>query len=194
METKSPLDVGIDPIEDTIIEDVSPSYENRDIEIPLEIKERYASAFQELGADYFITITYHPRCRLLFDQFTPSAQLSATRKELVALLKLGTNFILKPELTQQGKIHYHAMLKITDKIKWYKKILPTLNAYGRMRVENIRNAEKCMNYILKEYNDYCQIFNKSYILYHNCTSFRLAETPVNDVIELSKFIKKLKDK
>lgn len=163
------------------------------IDVPTDVINKFSPLFINLGADYFLTVTYHPKCRLLFNCFNPAQQLHETRRELLTLLKGACLFILKPELTLQGKIHYHAVVRITDKIKWYKSVLPKLNSYGRMRVETIRNGENCMKYILKEYNEYCEIFNKSNILYHNCSNFKITEMPVNDEICLKKFLLKLND-
>lgn len=163
------------------------------LDVPTDVLNKFSPVFHKLGADYFLTVTYHPKARILLDCFSPAQQLHETRRELLQLLKGACIFILKPELTLQGRIHYHAMLRITDKIKWYKNVLPQLNKYGRMRVEAVRNGENCMKYMLKEYNEYCEIFNKSNILYHNCSNFKITEMPINDDILLNKFIRKLSE-
>lgn len=42
-------------------------------------------------------------------------------------LELCSNhFLVYPEFDDSGRLHYHGIIDVKDEIKWYKKVLPTL--------------------------------------------------------------------
>lgn len=40
------------------------------------------------------------------------------------------SYEIYPEMTIAGNIHFHGVLNIKDKVKWFKKILPTFKYHG----------------------------------------------------------------
>ena len=48
-------------------------------------------------------------------------------------------FIIYPELTIQGNIHYHGILHVSDKVKWHKKVLPTFKYHGFVCIKRHNN-------------------------------------------------------
>lgn len=65
------------------------------------------------------------------------------------MLNIG-EFMLYPEFTDNGRLHYHGMVWIKDQIKWYKKTLPTLNQLGYVMVKN-HIDDGWEDYILKNW-------------------------------------------
>ena len=51
-----------------------------------------------------------------------------------------------------GNIHYHGLFSISDKIKWYKSVLPTLKRNGYVKVVKVveKHRDKWVKYIVKE--------------------------------------------
>lgn len=166
--------------------------ESRDV--PQEIYRKYIGLATSIQATHFLTITFHPKNKMLFQMFKPTAQLNATRKEVVQALKASCLFMVIPEMTLNGKIHYHAIIKIIDKIKWYKQTIYKLNSWGRIDLQPIKDMDNCYKYLLKENEQYCKVFDKNYIVYHNGTSFRLSENFITEVQELNKVMHKNREK
>lgn len=54
-------------------------------------------------------------------------------EDLIILKKLRlctSMFIIYPELSPTGRLHYHGIVYINDKIKWFKSVLPSLRKLG----------------------------------------------------------------
>lgn len=45
------------------------------------------------------------------------------------------DFVVSPELNVNGNIHFHGILDIKDKVKWYKKVLPSFKYMGFVLVK-----------------------------------------------------------
>lgn len=186
MESASPLDNGIfDEKEPIKVEDIKPLHE-----IPEELIRRYTGLCKAVDAEYFITITFRPGLDILQGHYKPTAQLNETRREVCKLLRASCRFMVIPEMTLQGRIHYHAIIKIVDYRKWQRQTLPTFNMWGRFDIQKIKSIDNVYRYLLKQNVEYCEIFAKSHIVYHNCTQFRLAENPISELKELSNFVSK----
>lgn len=57
--------------------------------------------------------------------------------EHIRLLRLCCDKVdLYPEMFLNGGLHWHGTLHITDKIKWYKKILPNFRKHGMVVVKS----------------------------------------------------------
>lgn len=187
MDTARPLDFGVEETE-TKQDEIIITDKLR--EIPKELYNKYIGLVKAIDADYFITITFRPGVDILQGHYKPTAQLNETRREVCKLLKASCRFMVIPEMTLQGRIHYHAIIKIEDKIKWHRQTMPAFNKWGRFDIQKIKNIDNVYRYLLKENVEYCEIFNKSYIVYHNGTQFKYTEDPINEVKELSKCINK----
>lgn len=97
-----------------------------------------------------ITITFNKPLELTM---SPRAQYNYTRVILSKLLNFSTfDFILMPEFTLQGRIHYHGILKIKNFAKWVKDTLPSLRRIGFIKLEN-KITPKWNQYIYKSLSD-----------------------------------------
>lgn len=54
-----------------------------------------------------------------------------------------------PELNHNGRIHFHGVIHIYDKVKWYKQCLPKLKFYGMVCIKPYPDF-KWMEYIQKD--------------------------------------------
>lgn len=68
-------------------------------------------------------------------------------------------YVIYPECTKQGNIHFHGILKINDKVKWYKKVLPSFKYHGYVCIKNQDINDQWVDYISKDYNDSFKIYN-----------------------------------
>lgn len=47
------------------------------------------------------------------------------------------DYKIVPELTLNGNIHFHGMISLFDKVKFYKKVLPTLKYRGHVLLKEV---------------------------------------------------------
>lgn len=88
-----------------------------------------------------LTLTYKKH-----NYVEPLAQFQDTIFEVQYLLARCCKFFeIFPELTVDGKIHYHILLELKDRIKWYKKVLPKFK----------RNGFVCVKYADEKWKTYC---------------------------------------
>ena len=87
-----------------------------------------------------------------FHSGSSEQQLQETLPIVQKLAKCTSDCVIYPELTLQGNIHYHALFKITDKVKWFKSVLPTFKRNGFVKVVacNENHKDKWLSYIRKE--------------------------------------------
>lgn len=96
--------------------------------------------------DYFMTITF----RTDIDTNVAKAYESTVRG-ICRTLRHSTEFEMYPELTVAGRIHYHLMLNITDKVKFYKSCLPRLKREnGYIDIQKIKNMINTRTYCQKD--------------------------------------------
>lgn len=77
-------------------------------------------------------------------------------------------FIICPELTLQGNIHYHGIFQVKDEIKWFKYILPTMKRQGFIKVKQIDDLPKWSKYIIKKLPIMAEMFSEYPVPYtHN---------------------------
>lgn len=69
---------------------------------------------------------------------------------LKTLIKCCEYIKLHPEFHMNGTLHYHAILKITDQIKWYRSVLPNIRANGFVVIKKNLDC-KWMDYIEKDW-------------------------------------------
>lgn len=77
----------------------------------------------------------------------PKFQYNYCLPTLLNLKLCCDHYEIFPELTLQGNIHFHGILEINDKIKWYKKVLPSLKYMGFVLIKPKpdKNWEKYMS-------------------------------------------------
>lgn len=97
---------------------------------------------------YAITITFgYLKCK------TPGGQFKETISYLTKILDRSCDFKLWPEWrTTTGHIHYHGVVWIKDKIKWFKETLPKISSLGFKLLKKIDNEDKWQKYCVKEQN------------------------------------------
>lgn len=93
-----------------------------------------------------VTLTYR-----LHSSVNPRNQFQETIGQIENLLHMCCdNYGIYPELTRQGDIHYHLSLNIKDKIKWFKKCLPSFKKNGYVLVKPVFDLSDWLKYCLKD--------------------------------------------
>jgi len=59
------------------------------------------------------------------------------------------HFVVAPELTEEGNIHYHGWFQISDKIKYYKTFFPKIKKLGYCKFNKLKHTKSDWDY-------YCQ--------------------------------------
>lgn len=86
------------------------------------------------------------------------------------------NFVIYPELTHQGNIHFHGKIYVQDAVKWFKSVLPKIKKNGYVKIKTNLN---------QTWDEYC---GKQWDIFKEVLDL---DNPI-DYEYLSK-IKKLKD-
>ena len=74
------------------------------------------------------------------------------------LLKCCSKIQVNPELFVNGGLHYHAQLEVSDKIKWYRSVLPTFKSTGLVVCKKNPDSN-WMKYITKDWDDMSTILS-----------------------------------
>lgn len=108
---------------------------------------------------YALTKTY--RFTDYMKNETPFNQFRHTIVPLGRLLnKYCSDWEVCPELTNDGIIHYHGMLTITDEYGFFRFLLPRLKRSGFIKLKNIDNYKKWKQYCTKKQHKYAmQLFD-----------------------------------
>jgi len=95
-------------------------------------------------------------------------------RDIIHALQEVVNFVVVPEATVEGNVHYHGIIisiKKKKKRKWYNEALPSLKAMGFIKIKKITDMSRWIDYMLKDFEDFSyMITNKSYqnnYLIHN---------------------------
>jgi len=87
-------------------------------------------------------------------------------RDIVHTLQDIVNFVVVPEATIEGNVHYHGIIisiKKRKKRKWYNETLPTLKSMGFIKIKKISDMSRWIDYMLKDFEDFeYMIKNKSY--------------------------------
>lgn len=70
----------------------------------------------------------------------PAVGYSMSIQILKHIKLVSKNFVIYPELTLQGNIHYHGKIYIEDAVKWFKSVLPKLKKNGYVKIKTNLNA------------------------------------------------------
>lgn len=92
--------------------------------------------------------TWSPNPKL-FRSIDPQVQFCETMQTIKYLANCCNKLYIYPELNQNGRIHYHGVLYITDKVKWYKSVLPKFKYTGFVMIKTEIN-EHWDEYIKKD--------------------------------------------
>lgn len=112
-----------------------------------------------VGRDLCITVTVRNKQYLVM---SPRDQLLETAPEVIRLLRrCCKDFSLAPELTEDGIIHFHGILKGVDRVKWYKSTLYKLRRqFGFCRIEKGRTPLGYFIYLRKDQRDITDIMRR----------------------------------
>lgn len=130
---------------------------------PDEIKEWYAITWSPKGTTYDPQTKYNEH---IYDVFNKWAK--------------ALNFAIFPELNNNGNIHYHGVIRIIDKIAWYRRLLPLVKHKGFVLIKRIDNWEKWTTYITKDV-DINKILFDPYPLTTNNLPKRTRQRPTPDL-------------
>lgn len=113
--------------------------------------------------NYFLNVLYRLDIMDVFLTVSPPLRAISNQRMLfdddlfyLSKIKLcSKRFIIYPEFDVAGRLHYHAIINIHDKVKWYKAILPTFRRMlGFCDVKVIKtflDKLRVLNYIRKDW-------------------------------------------
>jgi len=82
-------------------------------------------------------ITWVPNPKLLSnDQCTNYVRHYS--KYFMKFYQCMTCFVISPELTQNGNIHYHGWFQLRDRVRWFKQVLPSMKYSGYVKIDPVR--------------------------------------------------------
>lgn len=77
-----------------------------------------------------LAVTWSPNPNMYRNCVKPGKQLQEHFFTVLSALKLCSQYECYPEMHANGNLHYHMIVKLFDKVKWFKKVLPTLKYHG----------------------------------------------------------------
>lgn len=102
-----------------------------------------------------IAITWSPK--LYVENI--NLQLRYTLPPIQQLRLCCDEYYMFPEFNLNGNLHWHGVINITDKVKWYKKVLPTFKHMGFVCIKQNVNKDWLL-YITKDIELMCDIYNE----------------------------------
>lgn len=107
-----------------------------------------------------LTLTYKTH-----ESINPLIQFQTTIYQVVRLLrKACSKFEIYPECHDNGDIHYHCILTIKDKVKWFKQCLPTFKRNGHVKVKLIFDYDVWEEYCNKDALNMFEVLDMKYKL------------------------------
>jgi len=88
----------------------------------------------------------------------PLFQLQDTISSVLNMQYCTDRYAFFPEVTAAGNIHYHSVIRLDDKIKFYKKYLPILRYHGYVCIKNKTIDSNWLDYISKDFDTNSQIY------------------------------------
>lgn len=117
-----------------------------------------------------LAFTWSPDPKVISPYVDPEKQYDACFSFLILLSKC-SRFVIYSELNLSGNIHFHAIISLHDKVKWYKKVLPTFKRNGFVVLKHNVN-EQWHKYISKDSIMMKEILGEKYRMYNNEEYFR----------------------
>lgn len=103
-----------------------------------------------------IAITW--ACAPTFHTTDPKIGFSMALKVLRKVRLVSDDYIFYPEIGDSGSnIHFHGMIILKDKVKWFKSVLPTLKRNGFVKITKMN--EGWYDYIKKDWEIMKQILD-----------------------------------
>jgi len=108
-------------------------------------------------------------------RYEPEEQFDRTRNNLLLLLKqLSNNFTLVAEATQNMNIHYHGIIELHHKKKWYT-LFRKVDDFGFTTCREIYDMSKWKEYLSKSLSETQSNINRPPILHDDYKVFDIAE-------------------
>lgn len=105
------------------------------------------------------TIAFTWACNKTFHTTDPKIGFSMAVQVLKKLRLVSKEFTLYPEIGNGGSnIHFHGIIKLNDKVKWFKSVLPIFKRNGFVKIKPIKN-DGWYEYIIKEWDIMKQILD-----------------------------------
>lgn len=105
------------------------------------------TAKNESGTFYMLTQTFSTGAKYK----SPVVAFNHYMPDYTNVMAQGTDFKLWVELTPtSSQLHIHGYYSITDKVKYYKKIMPMFGRYGHYLIKKIDNLSKVIDYCSKD--------------------------------------------
>ncbi len=99
----------------------------------------------------WVTITISPPPYSGNNLFKFHTDLNYFRKVLRHTSK---HFILVPEFDKMDRLHYHGVIRIDDKIKWYKSSKRKLELCGHTKIKLLTSFEDHLGWLLYIHKDW----------------------------------------
>jgi len=119
--------------------------------------------------NYSFTVTLKPRMY----RYEPEQQYDETKNPLILLLRtISNNFTLMSERTQCHNIHYHGIIEMPSKRKWYSAFRNS-DVFGFTCVREIYAMKPWIEYMKKDCEEFCKDLNRRPLIkddYKICTS------------------------
>lgn len=145
--------------------------------LPLDL---YRNAWNDIeDYDKVILITWNPKPRFYnYDHNGDNDFEMQWRTMLDKLFEANrccSRYAFVAEVSDAGKLHMHGFLVVSDKIKYYKKFLPTLRANGFIKIPKANSHKwKTFKYHVKEVDFTSDLIKDSSIVltHHNYKQMR----------------------
>ncbi len=116
-----------------------------------------------------------------------NVELINTVSNIRRALKYACKYVLYVELTMEGHVHYHGWFNIIDKVKYYKKTLPTLKRIGFIKIKSNVN-EGWRTYCNKDQDNMKVVFTLP-VMYTDKSKPLVSKTKMNSILDLDYGIK-----
>lgn len=67
------------------------------------------------------------------------------------------NIYVYPEININGNLHYHMLVEVFDKVKFYKAVIPSMKRDGYVIIKRVFDRQKWFDYMTKEVNVMSQL-------------------------------------
>lgn len=106
----------------------------------------------------YLFVTWSPNPKRFKHHLTPKAQYNLTEDLIDYLKYCGDLLVCSPELTTAGNLHWHFIIDVKNKYRWFSKLLPRMKDDSNVLIVKVKNYMKCEEYILKDAEEYSKIF------------------------------------
>lgn len=93
-----------------------------------------------------LLFTWNPRPRFynynVHDENDYNLQWITMCDKIIGLERCSDTYSIIAEISDQGKLHCHGFIVLTDKIKWHKKVLPTFKNNGFVKLNKATSTNK----------------------------------------------------